>query len=141
MNKVLYSMGVAVDGFAEVGLLGWDANAVYFGALSRGNTPEGVQNTTVVNAATLYQQRLTIFALYQRYDGVPDFGRLLTTQKDLSESTLEVTQQVSAARQRDLKKYTLTNLDNERRTWLANLHREFDAAVAKAYRWTTTPKR
>lgn len=35
-----------------------------------------------------------------------------------------------------LKKRTLTNLYNERPTWLANMHRELDAAVAKAYGWT-----
>jgi type II restriction/modification system DNA methylase subunit YeeA len=34
-----------------------------------------------------------------------------------------------------LKKRTLTNLYNERPTWLANIHRELDAAVAKAYVW------
>ena len=34
-----------------------------------------------------------------------------------------------------LKKRTLTNLYNERPTWLANIHRELDAAVAKAYGW------
>lgn len=34
-----------------------------------------------------------------------------------------------------LKKRTLTNLYNERPTWLANLHRELDVAVAKAYGW------
>lgn len=34
-----------------------------------------------------------------------------------------------------LKKRTLTNLYNERPTWLANLHRELDASVAKAYGW------
>lgn len=35
-----------------------------------------------------------------------------------------------------LKKRTLTNLYNERPTWLANIHRKLDAAVAKAYGWT-----
>jgi len=34
-----------------------------------------------------------------------------------------------------LKKRTLTNLYNERPTWLANLHRELDVAVANAYGW------
>ena len=34
-----------------------------------------------------------------------------------------------------LKKRTLTNLYNERPTWLANAHRELDAAVAAAYGW------
>ncbi|TXL63909.1 adenine methyltransferase [Zeimonas arvi] len=34
-----------------------------------------------------------------------------------------------------LKKRTLTNLYNERPTWLANIHRDLDAAVAKAYGW------
>ena len=34
-----------------------------------------------------------------------------------------------------LKKRTLTNLYNERPAWLANVHRELDAAVAKAYGW------
>lgn len=32
-----------------------------------------------------------------------------------------------------LKKRTFTNLHNERPTWPANVHREIDAAVAKAY--------
>lgn len=81
MNKALSSMGASVDGFAEVGLLGSDANAVYFGALGRGRTPQGVQNTAVVSAATLYRRRLTIFALYERYEGVPDFSRLLDAHK------------------------------------------------------------
>lgn len=35
----------------------------------------------------------------------------------------------------DLKKRTLTNLYNERPTWLANLHRALDEAVAAAYGW------
>lgn len=35
-----------------------------------------------------------------------------------------------------LKKRTLTNLYNERPAWLANVHRELDAAVAKAYGWS-----
>ena len=34
-----------------------------------------------------------------------------------------------------LKKRTLTNLYNERPTWLDNAHRELDAAVAAAYGW------
>jgi type II restriction/modification system DNA methylase subunit YeeA len=34
-----------------------------------------------------------------------------------------------------LKKRTLTNLYNERPTWLANAHRELDKAVATAYGW------
>ena len=34
-----------------------------------------------------------------------------------------------------LKKRTLTNLYNERPTWLANAHRALDAAVAAAYGW------
>ncbi|QHP69830.1 hypothetical protein EI171_22570 [Bradyrhizobium sp. LCT2] len=34
-----------------------------------------------------------------------------------------------------LKKRTLTNLYNERPTWLANVHAEVDAAVAEAYGW------
>ncbi len=34
-----------------------------------------------------------------------------------------------------LKKRTLTNLYNERPIWLANAHRELDAAVASAYGW------
>ena len=36
----------------------------------------------------------------------------------------------------ELKKRTLTNLYNERPTWLDNVHRELDAAVAAAYGWT-----
>lgn len=34
-----------------------------------------------------------------------------------------------------LKKRTLTNLDNERPTWLANAHEKLDAAVFPAYGW------
>src|SRR6266853_6691181 len=34
-----------------------------------------------------------------------------------------------------LKKRTLTNLYNERPTWLDNAHRDLDAAVAAAYGW------
>ena len=34
-----------------------------------------------------------------------------------------------------LKKRTLTNLYNERPMWLANAHRDLDAAVAAAYGW------
>jgi hypothetical protein len=34
-----------------------------------------------------------------------------------------------------LKKRTLTNLYNERPTWLANAHRALDEAVAAAYGW------
>jgi type II restriction/modification system DNA methylase subunit YeeA len=36
-----------------------------------------------------------------------------------------------------LKSRTLTNLYNERPTWLANAHRDLDAAVAAAYGWAT----
>lgn len=35
----------------------------------------------------------------------------------------------------ELKKRTLTNLYNERPTWLANAHRKLDNAVADAYEW------
>lgn len=35
----------------------------------------------------------------------------------------------------DLKKRTLTNLYNQRPTWLDNAHKALDAAVAKAYDW------
>jgi type II restriction/modification system DNA methylase subunit YeeA len=34
-----------------------------------------------------------------------------------------------------LRRRTLTNLYNERPTWLDNAHRDLDAAVAAAYRW------
>ena len=34
-----------------------------------------------------------------------------------------------------LKKRTLTHLYNERPAWLANAHRDLDAAVAAAYGW------
>jgi type II restriction/modification system DNA methylase subunit YeeA len=34
-----------------------------------------------------------------------------------------------------LKKRTLTNLYNERPVWLANAHRDLDAAVAAVYGW------
>ena len=36
-----------------------------------------------------------------------------------------------------LKKRTLTNLYNERPTWLDNAHRALDEAVADAYGWTS----
>jgi hypothetical protein len=35
----------------------------------------------------------------------------------------------------DLKNRTMTNLYNERPTWLANAHAALDAAVAAAYGW------
>lgn len=35
----------------------------------------------------------------------------------------------------ELKKRTLTNLYNERPTWLANAHANLDAAVFAAYGW------
>ena len=37
--------------------------------------------------------------------------------------------------EQELKKRTLTNLYNERPTWLANLHQTLDAAVCAAYGW------
>jgi type II restriction/modification system DNA methylase subunit YeeA len=40
-----------------------------------------------------------------------------------------------AAAEKILKTRTLTNLYNERPTWLANAHRDLDAAVAAAYGW------
>lgn len=39
----------------------------------------------------------------------------------------------------DLKKRTLTNLYNERPTWLANAHAKLDEAVFAAYGWPETP--
>lgn len=39
------------------------------------------------------------------------------------------------AAEAELKKRTFTNLYNERPTWLANAHRDLDAAVAAAYGW------
>lgn len=42
---------------------------------------------------------------------------------------------VSAAAAATLKKRTLTNLYNEPPAWLANAHRDLDAAVAAAYGW------
>ena len=36
---------------------------------------------------------------------------------------------------KELKKRTLTNLYNQRPTWLDNIHQELDAAVAAAYGW------
>jgi type II restriction/modification system DNA methylase subunit YeeA len=35
----------------------------------------------------------------------------------------------------ELKKRTLTNLYNQRPTWLANAHKALDEAVAAAYGW------
>jgi len=42
---------------------------------------------------------------------------------------------VDAAAEQALKKRTLTNLYNERPTWLDNDHKALDAAVATAYGW------
>ena len=39
------------------------------------------------------------------------------------------------ATEAELKKRTLTNLYNQRPTWLANAHDALDAAVAAAYGW------
>jgi len=41
-----------------------------------------------------------------------------------------------AGHEADLKKRTLTNLYNERPTWLVNAHLELDLAIARAYGWT-----
>ena len=41
-------------------------------------------------------------------------------------------EEVSAA---ELKRRTLTNLYNQRPTWLDNIHTRLDAAVADAYGW------
>jgi hypothetical protein len=41
----------------------------------------------------------------------------------------------NASAETALKKRTLTNLYNERPTWLANAHRDLDAAVAAGYGW------
>ncbi len=43
---------------------------------------------------------------------------------------------VSANAAAILKSRTLTNLYNERPTWLANVHRDLDVAVAAAYGWS-----
>jgi type II restriction/modification system DNA methylase subunit YeeA len=43
---------------------------------------------------------------------------------------------VDEAAAKELKKRTLTNLYNERPTWLDHAHRDLDAAVAAAYGWT-----
>ena len=40
-----------------------------------------------------------------------------------------------AGREKELKKRTLTNLYNERPSWLDNAHRDLDEAVAAAYGW------
>jgi hypothetical protein len=42
---------------------------------------------------------------------------------------------VDAAAAKVLKTRTLTNLYNQRPTWLDHLHRTLDAAVAEAYGW------
>lgn len=41
-----------------------------------------------------------------------------------------------AGYEKDLKKRTLTNLYNQRPSWLDTAHKELDMAVAKAYGWT-----
>lgn len=43
----------------------------------------------------------------------------------------------AGASEAELKKRTLTNLYNQRPTWLTNAHKELDAAVAAAYVWPT----
>lgn len=40
---------------------------------------------------------------------------------------------------KELQRRTLTNLYNARPTWLANLHRDLDAAVFAAYGWPESP--
>ena len=40
-----------------------------------------------------------------------------------------------AGHEASLKKRTMTKLYNERPTWLDNLHKTLDEAVAKAYGW------
>ena len=42
--------------------------------------------------------------------------------------------------ERELKRRTLTNLYNERPTWLAHLHDALDAAVFAAYGWVEAPR-
>ncbi|MEX2373678.1 MAG: DNA methyltransferase, partial [Dehalococcoidia bacterium] len=46
---------------------------------------------------------------------------------------------VDADAERELKQRTLTNLYNERPTWLAHLHDDLDAAVFAAYGWPEPP--
>ena len=46
---------------------------------------------------------------------------------------------VDAAAAKQLAKRTLTNLYNARPAWLANLHRDLDAAVYASYGWTESP--
>ena len=48
-----------------------------------------------------------------------------------ADRVLPISESAAAA----LKKRTLTNLYNERPTWLANAHADLDAAVADAYGW------
>lgn len=82
VNDAVRELGTSVNGVADVGLLGWDANAVYYGGLTRRTTPAGTsQDTAIVSAVTLYRQRMTIFALYSRYQGIPDFAALVAQQK------------------------------------------------------------
>lgn len=40
-----------------------------------------------------------------------------------------------AAAEKELKKRTLTNLYNQKPTWLANAHKQLDDAVLAAYGW------
>ena len=47
---------------------------------------------------------------------------------------------VDEAAARQLSKRTLTNLYNARPAWLANLHRDLDAAVFAAYGWAEAPE-
>jgi len=42
-------------------------------------------------------------------------------------------------RETDRKRRTLTNLYNERPTWLVNAHDKLDAAVFAAYGWRESP--
>ncbi len=58
------------------------------------------------------------------FSGVPEEARALIRQSAIM---------AEAARDKDLKKRTLTNLYNERPTWLRLAHRELDRAVLAAY--------
>lgn len=54
----------------------------------------------------------------------------------MSRSAPVAKKQTETTIRRQLAKRTLTNLYNERPTWLANAHRRLDEAVFAAYGWS-----
>jgi type II restriction/modification system DNA methylase subunit YeeA len=63
---------------------------------------------------------------------VPTAGQLATGAPKIYPDRILPKNEAAAA---ELKKRTLTNLYNQRPQWLADAHRDLDAAVAAAYGW------